>query len=360
MDFKRIVLGTTLVVASVGAAAGMLHFIGSSTETAFTDAPKKLEIHSDLFEDPGAASIIDHDDALNALLSRTGLSSKIQEEVAHALMAQYETSRISQNDRLGLQFRPGGTLYRATLEIDGDTQVEISLDGAIDSQAFSPADSTVNRSNRLLLDGTIKESLDRAGVPARFYVDLAFVLGDAVNFQDDFSGSESLNILWRQPKGLNAQPQLSFAALELADDEIEVVWSEEDNARATVYLNGDVVRRTEPPAEGIRVSSVFGRTTNPMYGLAGMHTGYDYLAAKGTPVIATAPGLVSFIGWRSGYGKVVELAHGSEVMTRYAHLSSESERLELGKRVQTGEMIGMIGETGTVSGPTLHFEVRAN
>jgi murein DD-endopeptidase MepM/ murein hydrolase activator NlpD len=88
-----------------------------------------------------------------------------------------------------------------------------------------------------------------------------------------------------------------------------------------------------------------------------MHTGVDFAAARGTPVQATAPGRVNFIGWRGVYSRVVEIAHGSDTMTRYAHLSAVPEDLAQGHRVAAGDVIGRVGATGTATGPNLHYEV---
>jgi len=154
------------------------------------------------------------------------------------------------------------------------------------------------------------------------------------------------------------QPLMSYAALDLGDDQFEIVWSDEDSGRMTVYLNGEILRTVAPPVEGARLSSVFGPRKHPIYGNIRMHTGIDYAAAKGAPIAATAPGRISFIGWRSGYGRVVEITHGSDTMTRYAHLSGVPEELAIGNRVLAGEVIGQVGETGTATAPNLHYEVR--
>lgn len=89
----------------------------------------------------------------------------------------------------------------------------------------------------------------------------------------------------------------------------------------------------------------------------GFHPGLDLAAARGTPVGAAASGRVIFAGLdRSGYGKVVQLAHGAGVVTMYAHLSAISVRA--GQEVGTGANVGRVGASGETSGPHLHFEVR--
>lgn len=105
---------------------------------------------------------------------------------------------------------------------------------------------------------------------------------------------------------------------------------------------------------------MFGQRRHPVFGNVRMHTGVDFAAAKGTPVRATAPGRIAFVGRRSGYGRVVEIAHGANTTTRYAHLSAVPEGLVQGQRVMAGDIIGNVGATGTATGPNLHYEVRVD
>ena len=86
------------------------------------------------------------------------------------------------------------------------------------------------------------------------------------------------------------------------------------------------------------------------------HPGIDLPAAKGSPVGAAAPGRVVFAGYdRSGYGNLVEVAHGAGVISMYAHLSAVTVRV--GRAVATGTRVGRVGASGEASGPHLHFEV---
>lgn len=112
------------------------------------------------------------------------------------------------------------------------------------------------------------------------------------------------------------------------------------------------------PASMKFVSSGFGYRRDPFTGAAAMHKGLDFRGPTGTPIYAAAKGRVSFVGIRSGYGKVVEIDHGNGLMTRYAHMSRFATRV--GTLVPAGTTIGAIGSTGRSTGPHLHFEVRIN
>jgi murein DD-endopeptidase MepM/ murein hydrolase activator NlpD len=110
------------------------------------------------------------------------------------------------------------------------------------------------------------------------------------------------------------------------------------------------------PVAGAPTSSPFGLRADPFTGLPAHHAGLDLAAPEGTPVEASAPGVVVQAGWRPGYGLAVELDHGLGVSTLYAHAS---EVLVLpGQKVARGEPIARVGETGRSTGPHLHFEVR--
>jgi murein DD-endopeptidase MepM/ murein hydrolase activator NlpD len=110
------------------------------------------------------------------------------------------------------------------------------------------------------------------------------------------------------------------------------------------------------PADMHTISSGFGYRADPFHGGAAMHTGLDFRGPLGSPILAAAYGKVSFVGTKSGYGKVVEISHGNGMLTRYAHMSAW--RARVGQQVAAGDVIGLIGNTGRSTGPHLHFEVR--
>lgn len=110
------------------------------------------------------------------------------------------------------------------------------------------------------------------------------------------------------------------------------------------------------PANLEYISSGFGYRADPFTGGGDFHPGLDFRGPHGAPIFAAARGTVSFVGSKSGYGNVVEIDHGNGLVTRYAHMSGF--RTVVGKPVQPGEPIGLIGSTGRSTGPHLHFEVR--
>ncbi len=105
-----------------------------------------------------------------------------------------------------------------------------------------------------------------------------------------------------------------------------------------------------------QMASGYGYRRDPIYGTSKFHEGLDFAADRGTPVYATADGEVVMAGWQSGYGNMVEINHGYNYVTRYAHLSKIHTKP--GTKVKRGDLIGEVGNTGKSTGNHLHYEVR--
>ncbi len=104
------------------------------------------------------------------------------------------------------------------------------------------------------------------------------------------------------------------------------------------------------------MSSGYGVRRDPIYGSSKFHPGLDFAAKTGTPVFATADGIVSEAERKGGYGNCIDISHGYNYLTRYAHLSEIL--VKPGQNVKRGEMIGKVGSTGKSTGSHLHYEVR--
>ena len=108
-----------------------------------------------------------------------------------------------------------------------------------------------------------------------------------------------------------------------------------------------------------RISSGFGPRLHPVWGDVRSHTGVDFAAPLGSPVAATASGVVVAAGRHGGYGLCVEVRHPrSGLTTRYAHLDRIARGVRVGLSVRRGALVGFVGATGIVTGPHLHYEVR--
>ncbi|MDE5608074.1 MAG: M23 family metallopeptidase [Muribaculaceae bacterium] len=135
-----------------------------------------------------------------------------------------------------------------------------------------------------------------------------------------------------------------------------------DSLRSLAFHNQD--RLSHIPSiqpvssESLRqMASGYGRRVDPVYGTVRFHEGMDFSAPIGTPVYATGDGVVKAAGRvMSGYGNMIDIDHGFNYLTRYAHLNEVL--VKPGQEVKRGDLIGKVGNTGKSTGPHLHYEVR--
>jgi len=161
---------------------------------------------------------------------------------------------------------------------------------------------------------------------------------------------------FHQAEGGMGGPYEPVPAVDNADPrfrELFTTWRQLDQLQQGVAA----IPSAFPLHQGVNFTSGFGIRSDPFRGRAAMHPGIDLAGPMGTPVYATADGVVDRSEWNSGgYGNLVEIDHGQGIQTRYGHLSQRIA--QPGQRVHRGDLIGLMGSTGRSTGSHLHYEVR--
>jgi murein DD-endopeptidase MepM/ murein hydrolase activator NlpD len=137
-------------------------------------------------------------------------------------------------------------------------------------------------------------------------------------------------------------------------------YSSWDGDYASCEVSENPIKYSYPsavPAEGY-LTSGYGRRRSPFHDRLVQHRGLDYSVPKGSPIYATADGLVVFSGWRGSFGKTVIIDHGNGVMTVYAHASKLLAKV--GDSISRGAVVAKVGSTGRSTGPHLHYEIWVN
>ena len=150
---------------------------------------------------------------------------------------------------------------------------------------------------------------------------------------------------------LNRQLELLSRRLEEGGDKLGILDSVATLDRAKKKL----VPSMQPILSGV-YSSNFGWRIDPFTGTNAFHEGVDFIADTGTPVIAAAGGVVAYSDYHPQYGNMIEIDHGNDLITRYAHASKRL--VAVGDVVRRGDKIAEVGNTGRSTGTHLHFEVR--
>ena len=157
--------------------------------------------------------------------------------------------------------------------------------------------------------------------------------------------------------------EIIFANLNLQNTDLQLYKYEYEKNKIEYFdENGKSIRKTlmKTPINGARLSSSYGKRKHPILGYTKMHTGTDFAAPMGTPIMASGDGKVTKAGWCGGGGNCVKIKHNSTYETVYAHMSKFGRGIKKGKRVKQGQIIGYVGSTGLSTGPHLHYEVIEN
>jgi murein DD-endopeptidase MepM/ murein hydrolase activator NlpD len=223
-----------------------------------------------------------------------------------------------------------------------------------------------------LASGTVRSSLfaasDEARIPDAIAVQMAEIFAADIDMHRELRRGDTFSVVYEaltadgEPIAWNQGTGRVLAAEFINAGKIhQALWFRGADGRGAYFdPSGQSKKRAflASPMEFSRVSSGFAMRFHPILQSWRKHNGVDYAAPTGTPVRTVGDGVVEFAGWQNGYGNVVQLQHGNQRSTVYAHLSRIDVRK--GQRVEQGQRIGAVGSTGWSTGPHLHFEFRIN
>jgi murein DD-endopeptidase MepM/ murein hydrolase activator NlpD len=210
---------------------------------------------------------------------------------------------------------------------------------------------------------------DEAGIPDAITAQIPEIFAAELDFHRDVRKGDKLRVVYESftdPQTLSdGQPgKLLAVEYQSQNRRLEAVWFERADGEGDFYnFDGRSLRKTflRSPMEFTRITSGFslGRR-HPVFRDWRAHKGIDYAAPAGTKIRTIGDGVVDFVGVQRGYGKVIIVKHDRERSTLYAHMSKFAPKVAEGARVDQGDVIGYVGQTGWASGPHLHFEFLVN
>ncbi len=317
--------------------------------------------------------VVKSGDNLSLIFDRVGLTAR-------------DVYNVTQLDKTLINplfsLKPGQTIHIATLSLDDSTK---SLEAL--KIILSPIETfflqkendeyhaeIVTRELDILqkqVTGEIETSLFGSGLAAglsdKVVMELAYIFGWDIDFALDLRQGDQFKLIYEE-QYLDGEKigdgdilaaeftnrGQSFRAIRFTDDEGESDYFSPE---------GDSMRKTfnRTPVPLSRISSRFNpNRKHPILQTNRPHRGVDYAAKRGTPILATGDGKVSFVGTKGGYGRTVILSHIGKYTTLYAHMSRFKKGLRTGQRIRQGQVIGYIGSSGLATGPHLHYEFRVN
>ena len=218
-----------------------------------------------------------------------------------------------------------------------------------------------------IIKNSLYNSAINLGIKPNVIIEFARLYGFQVDFQRDVWKDDSFQIIYEEfvneKNKVVDTGEIIFASLNLQNTDLQLYKYEYEKNKVDYFdENGKSIRKTlmKTPINGARLSSSFGKRKHPILGYTKMHTGTDFAAPTGTPIMASGDGKVTKAGWCGGGGNCVKIKHNSTYQTVYAHMSKFGRGIKRGARVKQGQIIGYVGSTGLSTGPHLHYEVIEN
>ncbi len=304
-------------------------------------------------------------DTLSGIFARTGLSREdllgiLKLKEARKTLSTIQAGkqmRFLLDDKKQLQFLGYTTGPAETFEIhrDGDgfkvTRIQHPLErrtrfasGEINSSLFLAA--------------------QRAGLPDKITMEMADIFGWDIDFALDIRAGDHFSVLYeelyRDGEKIRSGNILGAEFTTRGKTYVAIRYTNPEGHSGYYSPDGRLMRKAfrRTPVEFSRISSRFGKRFHPILNRMRAHKGVDYAAPTGTPIRATSDGKVIHKGRKGGYGKTVILKHGKRYSTLYAHMSRYGKGLRKGQQVKQGQIIGYVGQSGSATGPHLHYEFR--
>ncbi len=319
-------------------------------------------------------------DTLARILKPYGISGNEQELWFRSIRKHYSTRRLRAGREVYLYFSKNGsnlagkkkTRHLKALELelndDGVLTWQRTDQGIVFRKREIPYEIEVKA-----VAGTITKSLYESGVRLGIHPTAISQLVDIfawdVNFHTDVRPGDSFKVLYNRRYRKGSQKNESFrilaAALINQEQKHFAFYIQNENGKGNYYdLEGRSLARSflRYPVEFSRISSTFSHVRfHPILKVRRPHRGVDFAAKRGTPVRAVADGKITYAGWkRGGYGRSIEIDHGSKTRTYYAHLRGFARGIRRGTKIKKGQTIGYVGCTGRCTGAHLHFELYRN
>jgi murein DD-endopeptidase MepM/ murein hydrolase activator NlpD len=211
--------------------------------------------------------------------------------------------------------------------------------------------------------GSLEASGIAGGAPSAAMVEFIRALSYDVDFQRELKEGQKFTVLLEQlvtSDGKITHPgRLLAGELSLHKRSVTVIRFRPQGGADQFYNpKGESVVRSflRTPMDASKVTSRFGLREHPILGYSAMHTGVDFGAPGGTPILAAGAGKVAMAGYNGGYGIFVKLEHTRDIGTGYGHMSRLGPGIKPGVVVRQGQVIGFVGSTGMSTGPHLHYE----
>ena len=260
------------------------------------------------------------------------------------------------------------TIVKFSAPITKSTTIAITKNE--DNKIISNKIITKLYKRKILSENIIKKNLYSSATEVNInpdtIIEFARIFGFEIDFQRDIRKNDYFKIVYEKNFDENGEfvksGSILYAHMSVNGREITLYKFGNDKSYGYFNINGKSVEKAlmKTPINGARLSSSFGMRKHPIQGFNKMHTGTDFAAPMGTPIMASGSGTITRAKWCGGGGNCIKIKHNSTYETVYAHMKSFAAGMKANKKVRQGQIIGYVGSTGISTGPHLHYEVIIN
>lgn len=323
--------------------------------------------------------ILRHGDTIDNVLKANGATPEQVRAIVDAFGAARGEPPVAEGRRVRLllaetEDRPGLQIARVSVYADETLETTIAVDDDgryVKVEAAEPVarpspsasgDEDDEGGAGLRLYDSIYQTALKQQIPPGVIATMIRIFANDIDFQQSVQGGDSFDAFYTSDD--DDRPDLLFASITVRNDVYRYYRFQMPDETASEFFddNGRSMRkfliRTPVPA-GVFTSG-FGMRFHPILGYSRPHTGVDWAAAVGTPILAAGNGTVLTAERSSSYGNHVEIQHANGYITTYSHMVGFARGLTEGVKVRQGQVIGYLGQTGLATGPHLHYEVIVN
>lgn len=306
-------------------------------------------------------------DNLGPMLQREGMSGSEAHRFVQAFSEQFSPRRLRAGQTFNLHVEDG-VVSDVTFRPSAEKTIFVSRKG--DDWAVRGVTAEF-RYETLSVRATIENSLyvdaTRLGAPDKVVAQFANIYEYSVDFQRDIQPGDAFELFFEVARDHTGEivkaGDLLFTSFSPRGKTMDYWLFEDSDGQENFYdSKGQTAKRKlrATPINGARLSSSYGRRKHPILGYRKMHSGVDFAASRGTPILAAGSGTVERANRYGSFGNYVRIRHSDGYQTAYAHMKGFARGIRAGSRVRQDQVIGYVGTTGRSTGPHLHYEVIHN
>lgn len=366
IEARPVLPNMTLVPKSAGTAAAA-PTAGENTTTVAVASPFAVALERDSGVAPDDARAVAERFAAR---DGYGLATVLAGQKLKVLMGRSAAPGLNrlQPVRVSLLDADGGHVGSVALSDMGDYVAiadpeDLADEPAADEEGADDAAAQAEVGRMRLYNGLYEAAL-RNNVPRAIIDEMVRIVSYDVDFNRPVGASDDFEVFFSDPNEPGGDGEVAYLSLRIGGDVRRFYRFETpDDGSADYYdESGKSAKKflMRKPMNGGVMRSGFGFRRHPVLGYSKMHTGVDWAAPVGTPIVASGNGAVEKAGWTNGYGQQVRLGHANGYETTYNHMSRIGRGITAGASVRQGQVVGYVGSTGLSTGSHLHYEVLIN